>query len=58
MLFNAPYTLFSKNIAGSFRNASQNLGVKMLLLKEVNHLILKSLLQMLVWQVQNVFYLI
>jgi hypothetical protein len=32
--------LFSKNIAGSFRNASQKLGVKMLLLKEVNHLIL------------------
>ena len=30
-VFNAPYTLFSKNIAGSFRNASQKLGVKMLL---------------------------
>jgi hypothetical protein len=27
MFFNAPYTLFSKNIAGSFRNASQKLGV-------------------------------
>jgi predicted deacylase len=30
-VFNAPFTLFSKNIAGSFRNASQKLNVKMLL---------------------------
>ncbi|OCB77302.1 succinylglutamate desuccinylase/aspartoacylase family protein [Flavobacterium crassostreae] len=29
--FNAPFTLYSKNIAGSFRNASQKLQVKMLL---------------------------
>jgi len=30
-VFNAPFTLFSKNIAGSFRNSSQKLNVKMLL---------------------------
>lgn len=30
-IFNAPFTLFSKNIAGSFRNASQKSNVKMLL---------------------------
>jgi predicted deacylase len=30
-IFNAPFSLFSKNIAGSFRNASQKLNVKMLL---------------------------
>ncbi|MFL9829915.1 succinylglutamate desuccinylase/aspartoacylase family protein [Flavobacterium sp. ST-87] len=30
-VFNAPFTLFSKNIAGSFRNASQKSNVKMLL---------------------------
>ena len=30
-IFNAPFTLFSKNIAGSFRNASQKSKVKMLL---------------------------
>ena len=30
-VFNAPYTLFSKNMAGTFRSASQKLGVKMLL---------------------------
>lgn len=30
-VFNAPFTLFSKNIAGSFRNASQKLNVKILL---------------------------
>lgn len=30
-VFNAPFTLFSNNIAGSFRNASQKLDVKMLL---------------------------
>lgn len=29
--FNAPFTLYSKNIAGSFRNACTRLGVKMLL---------------------------
>ena len=29
--FNAPFTLLSKNIAGSFRNASEKIGVKMLL---------------------------
>lgn len=29
--FNAPFTLFSKNIKGSFRNACTKLGVKMLL---------------------------
>jgi predicted deacylase len=29
--FNAPFTLFSKNVAGSFRNASHKLNVKMLL---------------------------
>lgn len=30
-VFNAPFSLFSKNIAGSFRNSSQKLNVKMLL---------------------------
>lgn len=30
-VFNAPFTLFSKNISGSFRNTSTKLGVKMLL---------------------------
>lgn len=30
-VFNAPFTLYSKNIAGSFRNACTRLGVKMLL---------------------------
>lgn len=30
-VFNAPFTLFSKNIAGSFRNAGHKLNVKMLL---------------------------
>lgn len=30
-IFNAPFTLYSKNIAGSFRNACGKLGVKMLL---------------------------
>ncbi|WP_264559925.1 succinylglutamate desuccinylase/aspartoacylase family protein [Flavobacterium sp. N2270] len=30
-VFNAPFTLYSKNIQGSFRNASTKLGVKMLL---------------------------
>jgi predicted deacylase len=30
-VFNAPFTLFSKNIAGSFRNSSHKLNVKMLL---------------------------
>lgn len=30
-IFNAPFTLFSKNIAGSFRNTATRLGVKMLL---------------------------
>jgi predicted deacylase len=30
-VFNAPFTLFSKNIAGSFRNSSAKLNVKMLL---------------------------
>lgn len=30
-VFNAPFTLFSKNIVGSFRNSSQKLNVKMLL---------------------------
>jgi len=30
-VFNAPFTLYSKNIAGSFRNACGRLGVKMLL---------------------------
>jgi uncharacterized protein len=30
-IFNAPFTLFSKNIAGSFRNASKKSNVKMLL---------------------------
>lgn len=30
-VFNAPFTLYSKNIAGSFRNACTKLGVKMLL---------------------------
>jgi predicted deacylase len=30
-VFNAPFNLFSKNIAGSFRNSSQKLNVKMLL---------------------------
>ncbi|MFD2908438.1 succinylglutamate desuccinylase/aspartoacylase family protein [Flavobacterium ardleyense] len=30
-VFNAPFTLFSRNIAGSFRNSCDRLGVKMLL---------------------------
>ncbi len=30
-IFNAPFTLYSKNIAGSFRNSSAKLNVKMLL---------------------------
>ena len=30
-VFNAPFTLFSKNISGSFRSASEKLNVKMLL---------------------------
>jgi uncharacterized protein len=30
-VFNAPFTLYSKNITGSFRSASEKLGVKMLL---------------------------
>ena len=30
-VFNAPFTLYSKNIAGSFRSASEKLNVKMLL---------------------------
>ena len=30
-VFNAPFTLYSKNLAGSFRNACGKLGVKMLL---------------------------
>ncbi|UGS20984.1 succinylglutamate desuccinylase/aspartoacylase family protein [Flavobacterium cyclinae] len=30
-VFNAPFTLFSKNISGSFRNSCDKLGVKMLL---------------------------
>lgn len=30
-VFDAPYTLYSKNISGSFRNASEKMGVKMLL---------------------------
>jgi uncharacterized protein len=30
-IFNAPFTLYSKNITGSFRSASEKLGVKMLL---------------------------
>jgi uncharacterized protein len=30
-IFDAPFTLYSKNIAGSFRNASEKLNVKMLL---------------------------
>jgi uncharacterized protein len=30
-VFNSPFTLYSKNISGSFRNASTRLGVKMLL---------------------------
>jgi predicted deacylase len=30
-VFNAPFTLYSKNIAGSFRNSCDKLGVKMLL---------------------------
>ena len=30
-VFNAPFTLYSKNIVGSFRNASEKLNVKMLL---------------------------
>lgn len=30
-IFNAPFTLFSKNITGSFRNTCDKLGVKMLL---------------------------
>ena len=30
-VFNAPFTLFSKNISGSFRNSSEKLNVKMLL---------------------------
>jgi uncharacterized protein len=41
-VFNAPFTLFSKNIAGSFRSASEKLKVKMLLFEggkslDINH---------------------
>lgn len=41
-VFNAPFTLFSKNIAGSFRNSCTKLGVKMLLFEggkslDINH---------------------
>jgi predicted deacylase len=41
-IFNAPFTLYSKNIAGSFRNACGKLGVKMLLFEggkslDLNH---------------------
>ncbi|WP_264566235.1 succinylglutamate desuccinylase/aspartoacylase family protein [Flavobacterium sp. N3904] len=40
--FNAPFTLFSKNIVGSFRNSSEKLNVKMLLFEggkslDINH---------------------
>jgi predicted deacylase len=40
--FNAPFTLFSKNIAGSFRSSSEKLNVKMLLFEggkslDINH---------------------
>lgn len=41
-VFNAPYTLYSKNISGSFRSACDRLGVKMLLFEggksmDINH---------------------
>lgn len=41
-VFNAPFTLYSKNIAGSFRNSCTKLGVKMLLFEggkslDINH---------------------
>ncbi len=41
-VFNAPFTLYSKNIAGSFRNAVGKLGAKMLLFEggkslDINH---------------------
>jgi predicted deacylase len=40
--FNAPFTLFSKNIAGSFRSSSEKINVKMLLFEggkslDINH---------------------
>lgn len=41
-VFNAPFTLYSKNIQGSFRNACDKMGVKMLLFEggkslDINH---------------------
>ena len=41
-VFDAPFTLYSKNIAGSFRNSGSKMGVKMLLFEggkslEINH---------------------
>lgn len=41
-VFNAPFTLYSKNISGSFRNSCTKLGVKMLLFEggkslDINH---------------------
>lgn len=41
-VFNAPFTLYSKNIAGSFRNACGKLGVKMLLFEGGKSLDLNS----------------
>ena len=41
-VFNAPFTLYSKNIQGSFRNASTKLGVKMLLFEGGKSLDLNS----------------
>ncbi|MHA3787506.1 succinylglutamate desuccinylase/aspartoacylase family protein [Flavobacterium hauense] len=43
-VFNAPFTLYSKNIPGSFRNACDKMGVKMLLFEggkslDINHTI-------------------
>lgn len=41
-IFDAPFTLYSKNIAGSFRNSGSKMGIKMLLFEggkslEINH---------------------
>jgi predicted deacylase len=48
-VFNA-HSLYFKNVAGSFRNASHKLNVKMLLLKAENPLTSINLSQMLVYK--------
>lgn len=49
-IFNAPFTLYSKNIQGSFRNACTKLGVKMLLFEggkslDLNEMVTKEGIQ-------------